>query len=189
MGPLTHALLGWTTANTHPGLTRRERIWITVAGVVPDLDGLGILAPLFTDGALSSIDGYLRWHHVVAHNILFAVLFAAVAWAVTGRRLWTFVLTLISMHLHFLGDLAGSRGPDSYDIWPIYYLLPFSDVAWSWHGQWPLVSWQNTVTTLILIMIAVGIVMRYGRSPVELFSVKRDQPVVEAIQRRLGGIG
>jgi len=44
MSPITHFLMGWTGANTSPSLTKRERTFVTLASVVPDLDGLGIIA-------------------------------------------------------------------------------------------------------------------------------------------------
>jgi hypothetical protein len=42
MSPVTHALVGWILANSIP-LSRRERALVMGAGVVPDLDGLGLL--------------------------------------------------------------------------------------------------------------------------------------------------
>jgi hypothetical protein len=43
MSPVTHFLLSWTLAERSAD-TRRERAWITFAGVAPDLDGLGWVA-------------------------------------------------------------------------------------------------------------------------------------------------
>jgi len=45
MSPITHFLLGWIVANTDR-LNRRERALVTVAGVIPDLDGAGVVAEL-----------------------------------------------------------------------------------------------------------------------------------------------
>ena len=47
MHPITHMLIGWTLAQAAP-LTRRDRALVTLAGVIPDADGLGILAELLT---------------------------------------------------------------------------------------------------------------------------------------------
>src|SRR5437016_4637804 len=41
MNPITHLLIGWCTACVHPGLDDRERTLVTLAAVVPDIDGLG----------------------------------------------------------------------------------------------------------------------------------------------------
>src|SRR5579883_1782633 len=42
MAPVTHALLSWWTANVAT-LRRRDRLAVFLAGVLPDLDGLGLL--------------------------------------------------------------------------------------------------------------------------------------------------
>jgi inner membrane protein len=47
MNPLTHMLFGWTLAQAIP-LTRRDRALVTLAGVVPDIDGLGVVAEILT---------------------------------------------------------------------------------------------------------------------------------------------
>jgi hypothetical protein len=47
MHPLTHMLLGWPLAHVVP-LTRRDRALVTLAGIVPDLDGLALIPELLT---------------------------------------------------------------------------------------------------------------------------------------------
>ena len=42
MSPVTHFLVGWMVANTG-GLNRRDRAAISLAGVIPDIDGLGAI--------------------------------------------------------------------------------------------------------------------------------------------------
>jgi len=41
MNPATHFLTGWAVANCVPSLDRKERAMITLACVIPDVDGLG----------------------------------------------------------------------------------------------------------------------------------------------------
>ena len=48
MHPITHLLVGWTLANA-AGLGKRDRMLVTVAGVIPDIDGLGVLADVLTE--------------------------------------------------------------------------------------------------------------------------------------------
>jgi hypothetical protein len=48
MSPITHFLMGWAAANTAPSLSKRERAFVTWASVVPDIDGLGIIAEALT---------------------------------------------------------------------------------------------------------------------------------------------
>jgi len=48
MSPITHFLMGWAVANSAPSLDKRERALVTWASVVPDVDGLGIVADWVT---------------------------------------------------------------------------------------------------------------------------------------------
>lgn len=54
----------------------------------------------------------------------------------------------------------------------------------AWDGQWPLVGWQNTLITFLLIAAAVALAVRHGYSPVGLFSRKADASVVETLRKR-----
>jgi inner membrane protein len=115
VNPITHALTGWCLAECAPSLTMRERAVVVVAAVAPDLDAFG---------------GY---HHILAHNLMFAG-FAATAAAIITRRARPAVLAFVAVHLHIVEDLIGSRGPDGWD-WPIAYLWPVGDVELRWSGQ------------------------------------------------------
>ena len=102
-----------------------------------------------------------------------------------ATRKWkTAGLAFLAFHLHLLCDLVGSRGLEGY-TWPIPYLRPFSDRwQWNWQGQWPLNSWQNLAVTILLLLLTLVIVQKYGRSPVEMFSLRADRAVVAAIRSR-----
>jgi len=45
MNPVTHFLTGWLIANVDE-LERRDRAIVTLAAVIPDVDGLGILTSI-----------------------------------------------------------------------------------------------------------------------------------------------
>lgn len=78
----------------------------------------------------------------------------------------------------------GSRGPDGFG-WPIPYLFPFSGRwTWTWSGQWELNAWPNLVLTAALISVTLGIAIRRGFSPVEIFSAAADRAVVRALRKR-----
>ncbi len=189
MSPVTHFFLGWLVGDGDPTARRRDRVAVALAGLAPDLDGLGIVPELATRSSAHPLYWYSQYHHVLAHNLGFAALVAALALAVC-RRWKTALLALVSFHLHLLCDLAGSRGPDGYQ-WPIPYLLPFSD-RWqlTWSGQWPLASWENLAVTLSAIAACVVIAWRKGHSPVEVFSLRGDAVFVKALRdfakRRFG---
>ncbi|MFQ5931086.1 MAG: metal-dependent hydrolase [Nitrospiraceae bacterium] len=183
MSPVTHFLVGWLVANT-ADLDRKERAVVTIAGVVPDIDGLGAIAETLTRGWERPLAWYSQYHHVLAHNLGCALLVAAVSFLVATRRWKTAVLAFVSFHLHLLGDLIGGRGPDGYQ-WPIHYLLPFSDAwQWTWQGQWELNAWPNFVVTIAALVVTFYLAWKRGYSPLEIFSPSADRTFVETLRRR-----
>ncbi|MGH7644071.1 MAG: metal-dependent hydrolase [Gemmatimonadales bacterium] len=138
----THFFAGWLVG-VAPELGRRERALITLAGVAPDLDGVGLVAETLTADSAHPLPWYSLYHHVLGHNLGFALLVAVTSALVATRRARTAMLALASFHLHLLLDLAGSRGTDG-EQWPIPYLLPFSRaLELTWSGQWTLGAWQK----------------------------------------------
>src|SRR5262245_52621313 len=122
--------MGWAAASTAPSLSKRDRAWVTWASVIPDLDGLGIIAEVLTRDSSHPLTWWSDYHHVLGHNLGFALTVATTAAICARQKLTTTLLVFLSFHLHLLADLAGARGPDG-DQWPIPYLLPFSKLA-SW---------------------------------------------------------
>src|SRR5271170_799787 len=100
MSPLTHLLASWiVAANTTDNL--RDRRLGTLAGVVPDLDGLGIVLDV-AKGSWANGPWYYypTYHHWLAHGLPAALLCSAVL-AAFGRRRWqVFGLAFIVFHLH-----------------------------------------------------------------------------------------
>jgi hypothetical protein len=68
MSPVTHLLLSWSVANTLH-INRRERALVTIAGVVPDFDGAGIIFDIFSHGTGRQASLWDSYHHVLGHNI------------------------------------------------------------------------------------------------------------------------
>jgi hypothetical protein len=92
----------------------------------------------------------------------------------------------LSFHLHLLGDLVGSKGPDGYQ-WPIPYLLPFSDAwQWIWAGQWQLNAWPNFVFTAMTVSLSFYLAWKHGVSPLEMISTKANDAVVDTLRIRFG---
>jgi inner membrane protein len=184
MNPITHFLMGWATANSAPSLGKRDRALVTWASVIPDADGLGIIAEWATRGSEHPLEWWTKYHHVLGHNVGFAILVSALAGIAARQRLKTAALACVNFHLHLLGDLVGARGPDG-DHWPIPYLLPFSShVAWSWSGQWALNAWPNFVITGALLALTLLLARKRGFSPLEMFSLKADSALVQALRTR-----
>jgi inner membrane protein len=147
MSPVTHLLTGWVVANCTPSLKSKERALVTLAGVVPDIDGLGAIPDLLTRNSTQALSWFSLYHHQL-HNLAFGLIGAGVCLAFAKHRLTTGLLALLSFHLHLANDLLGARGPDGYQL-PIPNLLPFSHtVQLSWKGQRELNVWPNFVITI-----------------------------------------
>src|SRR5437870_1171049 len=116
MSPITHLLTGWAVANSAPSLEKRDRALVTWAGVAPDLDGLGIIAERLTHNSSHPLNWWSDYHHVLGHNLAFALAIAAASAIFAQNKVKTTILVFLSFHLHLLGDLIGARGPDG-DQW------------------------------------------------------------------------
>ncbi len=179
----THFFAGWMVA-VAPDLTRRERALVAFAGVAPDLDGLGIIPEMLTADSAHPLPWYSLYHHVLGHNLGFALVVTGLAFALARRRTLTAALVCAAFHLHLLCDLAGSRGTDG-EQWPIPYLYPFSDaLQLTWAGQWTLNAWPNTAFTAVLLLGMVAGAWWWGRSPLGLFSAKGDAAFVRTLRAR-----
>ena len=183
MNPVSHLLISWVAANI-PDLSSRDRALVTLAGVVPDIDGLGFFAEILTEHTSSPLLWYSKYHHVLCHNIGFGLLLAATTVLFSVRRWMAAFLVLVVFHLHLLGDLVGSRGPDDYQ-WPIPYLSPFSD-RWKfiWTGQWELNAWPNVLITTLLLAATIYIAWKKGYSPLEMVSKRADAAFVSILRRK-----
>lgn len=183
MSPITHFLIGWLVA-TPTKLNHRERTIIAFAGVIPDLDGVGILAEVLTKNTSTPLLWWSDYHHILGHNIGFALLVTLLAALFSTNRLLSASLTFLSFHLHLLGDLVGSRGPDGYE-WPIPYLLPFIS-SWqvTWSYQWALNAWPNFVITGIAIVLIFFLAYKRGYSIVGIFSLSADKVFVDTLRKR-----
>jgi inner membrane protein len=187
MSPVTHLLTGWLTAQTAE-LSRRDRILVTLSGVAPDIDALGVLVELATKNTSTPLYWWSYYHHVLCHNVGFALLLATAVALLAARRWMTVLLAGVAFHLHLLGDLVGSKGPDGYQ-WPIPYLLPFSD-RWqlTWQGQWGLNAWPNILLTALFLAVSLYMACKRGYSPLELISKRVDKAFVAALRKRIGAV-
>jgi len=183
MNLITHLLVSWPLAGVSRSINRTEQLWIVGAGLAPDLDGFGLIPELATRGSGTPLLWWSDYHHVLAHNLPFGLLLAAVA-AVATKRIAIAGLSLLAFHLHLLCDVVGSRGPDGYQ-WPIPYLYPFSralqlTVPW----QWALNAWPNLALSLGLLGFALWWAWRSARSPLALVSARADRALVGALRQR-----
>ncbi len=185
MSPVTHFFSGWVLANCAK-LNRKDRALVTLACVIPDIDGLGIIPEILTRSSSHPLLWFSLYHHSL-HTLVFALIVTAAASVLATRKWATGVLVLLSFHIHLFEDLLGSRGPDG-DQWPIPYLAPFSTaMQLTWNGQWGLNAWPNVVITIILLLITFWLAWRRGFSPLEMISTKADSLFVRVLRHRIPG--
>jgi inner membrane protein len=181
MSPGAHLLTSWILANQFEPNQRGRRL-IAIAGVIPDIDGVGLVADVLTH---DRTEYYATYHHLLAHNLLFGLVVSGVAvLLVKTNKVRVFLLSLIAFHLHLVFDLMGSGGADGFR-WPIHYLYPFApNLELSWSGQWVLNGWQNLSILAVLFVWAISVSVNLRRSFLEVISAKLDQQVFHAINKR-----
>ena len=187
MSPITHFLVGWALLERRVSAPR-DKALVCLAGVAPDLDGLGLLVDALYRALGSPATRYYEdYHRLFGHSLPAALLLAALVAVPARQRLRVAVLGLVAVHLHLLCDLLGSRGSTPLDLWPIWYLAPFSlTPEWSVSWQWPLVGWQNLLLSAALLFITLRRGAVTGYTPLTLLAPRVDRAVVEVL-RRWGG--
>lgn len=82
-----------------------------LAGIIPDLDGIGIIVDFITcTFGLPETVFYQSWHRVSGHGIAAALLFTVFAVATSIDKIRTIIASFLNIHLHFFCDFIGSRG-------------------------------------------------------------------------------
>lgn len=185
MSPITHFLVGWS-ALERALPARRDKALVTLAGLAPDLDGLGIVVDFATRRlGLPETNYYQDFHRLYGHGLAAALVIALAVFALATSRRRAAVLAFVCVHLHFACDLVGSRGSGPEDIWGIWYFAPFStahEIAWS--GQWPLVGWQNMAITAVLLALVLRRALSTGYSPLAIVSARADAALIAALRAR-----
>lgn len=140
-----------------------------VAATAPDLDGLAIVA---------GREAFETYHHVVGHNLFFALLVTAAitVWSTQRRTMALFAFGLF--HLHLVMDSFGS-GRD----WGIAYLWPAVRQEWINPWRWDFFSWQNLVAAYGLLLVTVVLAVRQGRTPLETLAPSLDRQLVTLARR------
>jgi hypothetical protein len=155
-----------------------------MAGVIPDIDGAGIVAEVLTSNSNHPLLWWSEYHHVLGHNLAFGIVVTG-AVLLAARKWKTALLAFLSFHLHLFEDLIGARGPDGYQ-WPIPYFYPFSKTfELTWNGQWALNAWPNFLITGILLATTFYLAWKRAYSPLEMISARSDQAFVKTLRNRV----
>lgn len=161
--------MGWAIAHAGPE-DRATRFWCLTASLIPDIDGISLLG---------GVECYQRWHHILAHNVLFGAMVVAVSTRWIGLRPWPLTLVAASFLSHLVGDYFGS-GPG----WSIHPYLPFNSTEYLCAYAWELASWQNFAITLVVGAIALEVAFRKGRTPLEFIHAGLERSLVDTLRLR-----
>jgi LexA-binding, inner membrane-associated putative hydrolase len=184
VSPETHLLASWIIAAKTTDNPRDCRL-VTLAGILPDADGLGLIV----DIAARHLAGkhthyYAQYHHYLLHGALGGILIAAVLAGFARHRWRVALLALLVFHLHLLCDFVGSRGPAPEDLWPIFYFGPFDrDPMWVWKGQLRLDGWFNRCFSTALFLWSLWLPVSLGHSVLGVFNRRADRVFVGVLRK------
>ena len=185
MSPVVHLIGSWLIASATTN-NPRDRKLVTLAGVLPDADGLGIIPDIvgsLISGKECTFHYYQTYHHLLLHGWPGAIAISVLL-MFFGRQRWRVLfLCLLTVHLHLLCDIVGSRGPSPGDLWPICYSEPlFRHPIWFWKHQWKLDGRQNQTIFVVIFMAALWLAVKRGCSFVEIISSRLDSTCVKVLQ-------
>jgi hypothetical protein len=184
MSPATHFFMSWVIAAKTTDNPRDCRL-VTLAGILPDLDGLGLIPDVVTRAlGYRGTMYYEHYHHFLLHGIYGGIAIAMLMACFARHRWRVLLLALLVFHLHLLCDIAGSRGPEPEDLWPIFYDGPFNkNWMWLWKGQWPLDAWRNRILSAVLFVWSLQIAVQRGYSFVGVFNRRLDEKFVAVLRQ------
>jgi len=183
VSPLTHLLASWLVAAKTTNNPRDCRL-ATLAGLLPDADGLGLVVDVANELlGRRPTHYYAQFHHYWLHGIFGAALITLTLTLFAHQRGRVALVALVLFHLHLLCDFVGSRGPSPEDLWPIFYLGPFDkDPMWVWKGQWRLDGWQNRIVSVLAFVGSIWVARRTGHSFVGVFNRRTDRVFVDVLR-------
>jgi inner membrane protein len=186
MSPFAHLVGSWLIASATTN-NPRDRKLVTIAGVLPDADGLGAVADVvgsWISGKECTFYYYQTYHHLLLHGWPAAIAISILLTFFARQRWRVLLLGLLTFHLHLFCDLLGSRGPDLGDLWPICYSEPiFRHPIWFWKHQWKLDGWQNQTVFVTIFVVSLWLAVKRGYSFVEVISARLDTIFVGVLRK------
>ena len=184
MAPETYLLASWIIAAKTTDNPRDCRL-VTLAGILPDVDGLGLFVDFVTEVlGVKQTHLYGEYHHYLLHGALGSILITALVTCFARHRLRVALLALLVFHLHLVLDFVGSRGPSPADLWPIYYLGPFTqNPMWVCKGQLRLDGWFNRYFSAALFLWSLWLAVTLGHSLLGVFSQRADRVFIGVLPK------
>ncbi len=162
MSPLIHLIVSWLLAIAFLAELRDRRI-VVLSGIIADVDAVFILF---------SQELFIRHHHGFGHSLVFGIPFAIIATALFScRKVKTGCIAMLAFSAHLLLDIVGTN-------WPVSPFWPFSDMAFTVYpalSLWTIYGIINPVFTAACIILAIIVVMKKEKSPMEFISVSLDR--------------
>src|SRR5258708_12374553 len=102
MATITHFLASWIIAAKTTDNPRDCRL-VTLAGILPDLDGLGLIVDIANNlQGHHATQYYARYHHYLLHGAFGAVVIAGLMATFPPHPCRVALMSLVLFHLHFL---------------------------------------------------------------------------------------
>jgi len=162
----THLAIGWALGNVFPRFSRRQRLLVSLAALLPDADGLSYLA-----GATA----YGNWHHTVGHNVFASGAVLLLAGLLAGRhRMLVILVTQLAFWSHLAGDCFMSG-------WPVEFLWPVSRQGWMFRPAIRLDHPANIALAYASWAFMAGSWWIWRRTPLEFIWPKLDALVSRAV--------
>jgi inner membrane protein len=161
-----HLQFGWLIGHARE-FDRTERAIITLAAVAPDLDGLLIVA-----GPGSEI--FYKYHHILFHNALSAIVYVAIVAACFSRRSLVLLLCLLSFLGHILVDYVTAP----WEMAPFWPVSPMLVNLGSRLPGWVVQYVFQVAGMAAILACTVWLYLKYGRTPLEVISPRLDRLVI-----------
>lgn len=164
MSPIVHGMIAWLVAVLFAKRIN-DRRFITVAGVVPDIDGIFILL---------SNSSYSEFHHTFGHSFVFGILVAVTVYALSTDRVKAFFGALTAFSLHLAADIVGTN-------WSVPIFYPVSDFSMTAGLDHFQIFTIISVVFFVSLALIIILMFRKGISPIEFISERLDRYLVEKV--------
>ncbi len=139
-----------------------------LAASIADIDGVGVFF---------GTEYYFRYHHILAHNLFFAIVVAGILSFYSMPRGRAAVVYTGAFMLHLLMDSFGSG-----EGWGLALLWPLSDHKFLNSYAWDFRAWQNMLALFGVVIWTLGIAIFRGHTPLECVAPKLDRLLVDKLK-------